>query len=414
MSFTPYNIQDWLRRTPAVPVRRRNTYIEVPAFNYTGLVWKGASECVAQFNFSASNKFTLITLPTKPTGANFGLCIRYRIGEIVYRFKLWDDEAFKLTGDVPIYTNEIIRANFVIEVWSYENETTAVNEEALRTITSVRVLPTDVSQLGVNAALAVGAEFRDLDNVAATLAAPSSGLVYQFAADVGLVSLAGNVVSWANQLGETLLPVGGNVGYTASVGAINNKPSVNFASNAVGLENLAMTAGISATFGLLIQQSNGYVAGTNIIETYFGSNPNVTLIQNAISPEIEYNGAVINDQATLNSWIIIIINYTTNEAVTEYYTNMNVYSVNSGILIAAAQSTSVFPPSAAQIDGLKLGNASVAGSLFSLAELLIYNVNPVGLEASIVNYLATKYGSAGAIALPLTFNTNVQWLDNDN
>lgn len=414
MSFTPYNIQDWLRRTPAVPVRRRNTYIEIPAFNYTDLEWKGASECVAQFNFSASNKFTLITLPTKPTDANFGLCIRYRIGDEVFRFKLWDDEAFKLTGDVPVYTNEIIRANFVIEVWSYENETTALNEEALQTITSVRVLPTDVSQLGVNAALAVGAEFLTLENTnSTTIAVPSENLLYQFAADTGLVEAAGNVVSWANQLGETLLPVGGNVGYTASVPAINNKPIVTFASSAVSLENDNLTEDSFVSLALVFRQTS-YTTGRNIVETLFNGGLLTDLLQEGSSPDIIYNQLVTNSSAGINDWVILYMDFTNNEAETEFYTNLNVYSVFTGLLVAAAQYSSASPHTPAVINGLKLGNASVAGALFMVAELLVYSADRDGQEADVVNYFSSKYGSVVPINLPLTFNSGVQWLDNDN
>ena len=158
----PDTFTNWLTFTPAAQVGYRRAYIDLPAFSYTGLSWAGGSECVAQFNFSASQNFILLNRPTKPTNVNYGLCIRYRVGDTVYRYKLWTDTNFVLNDDVtPLYNGQIIKKNFVLEVWNLNGQTTASQTTAIRMISSVRSVPTDIT-VSSDYALATGAEFTNL------------------------------------------------------------------------------------------------------------------------------------------------------------------------------------------------------------------------------------------------------------
>jgi len=162
---------NWLKFTPANLQGYRKTYVELPAFSYTNVAPAIASVIVTQFNFAASKNFILLNRPAKPEGVNYGLCIRFRVGETVTRYKLWQDDAFVLNDDgAPLYTNQTIKKNFVLEVWSFANETVVTQATAIRMLSSVRVIPTDI-RVATPYALADGAEFNALANIDPTLPA---------------------------------------------------------------------------------------------------------------------------------------------------------------------------------------------------------------------------------------------------
>ena len=154
------NITDWLTFRPAGVARKARAYIDLPAFSYTAQGTAGdASVIVAQYNFSASSDFYLATRPAKPAGVTYGLCIRWRVGDTVYRYKLWEDEDFNLTDVVQLYNRQRVRANFVLEIWNFPG-TASVQGSTIRMITSVRTMPTDLRTVA-DYALAVGAEYID-------------------------------------------------------------------------------------------------------------------------------------------------------------------------------------------------------------------------------------------------------------
>lgn len=167
----PDSFTNWLKFTPAGVPSYRRSYIDLPSFSYSGLSWSGASVIVAQFNFSATSNFILLNRPTKPLNVNYGLCVRYRVGETVYRYKLWQDTNFVLNDDgAPIYNGQIIKKNFVLEIWSLNGQSTASQASSIRMFSSLRSLPTDIN-VTTDYALAVGAEFTTLDNTNPTLPA---------------------------------------------------------------------------------------------------------------------------------------------------------------------------------------------------------------------------------------------------
>lgn len=166
------NLTDWLTFRPAGVVRNARAYIDLPAFSYSSAGTAGdASVIVAQFNFSASRDFFLATRPVKPTGVTYGLCIKWRVGDVVYRYKLWEDPLFNLTDVVTLYNKQRVRANFVLEVWSFPG-TASVQGSTIRMITSVRTAPTDFRSIA-DYALAVGAEFTSFTNTV-TVALPAT------------------------------------------------------------------------------------------------------------------------------------------------------------------------------------------------------------------------------------------------
>lgn len=187
------NITDWLTFRPAGVARKARAYIDLPAFSYSSQGTAGdASVIVAQYNFSASSDFYLANRPAKPAGVTYGLCIRWRVGDTVYRYKLWEDEDFNLTDVVQLYNRQRVRANFVLEVWNFPG-TASVQGSTIRMITSVRTMPTDLRTVA-DYALAVGAEFTSFDSSNPTL---PSGAIHRwtnFATSAGLTDVIGGIV----------------------------------------------------------------------------------------------------------------------------------------------------------------------------------------------------------------------------
>lgn len=85
-----------------------------------------AGALVHQINFTAPSAFRILSM-TKSWPQIFGLatspmtvCIRYRIGGTVYRYKIdttYDGVPYDVV-QAPAYTNQRIEANFCIEFWS--------------------------------------------------------------------------------------------------------------------------------------------------------------------------------------------------------------------------------------------------------------------------------------------------------
>jgi len=122
-------------------VRKFNKYLSVPVFSLSGFSWLGASYIVGKFDFLATRKFSLLVLPTKPTGVNYCLVISWydpTSGEKV-RYKLWEDVGELLYED--LYDGQRINTTFFLEIWSVEGETTAVQESEILLDTSILVSP---------------------------------------------------------------------------------------------------------------------------------------------------------------------------------------------------------------------------------------------------------------------------------
>lgn len=126
---------DWHQVRPVVPYGPRHSYFVLPAFDasglggsggFSGVTWRGVSEITSQFNYSATRNFSILDVPQKPSfpfpSRRFVPCVKFRVGEAVTRYKLWDDD--RAVG-MPWseYNGEIIRANFCIEIWTVDPST---------------------------------------------------------------------------------------------------------------------------------------------------------------------------------------------------------------------------------------------------------------------------------------------------
>jgi len=200
MSFT-YPI-DHRQLVPGLLVDRKQGYFSLPSFLYTfnppgitfdstkvtidsttvtvdnnntltnTLAWSGASVIVAQYNYTSTNNFILTELPEPPDDVNFCLVIRYRVGDKITRFKLWEN-----VGEVQadhlydIDNPEVILKNFVLEIWSTAQTNQCYNPEALQILSSIMELKSinygdrDTSD---TYEVSTGAEFLNLLNQSTT------------------------------------------------------------------------------------------------------------------------------------------------------------------------------------------------------------------------------------------------------
>ena len=137
---------------PATQLRSLPSVIVLPAFSFTGLVWKGASQLLAQYNFALSANITLPALPSS-FGRNFCLCVRHRVGTVAYRYKLWSNVGEVLYMPTQ-YVNEIIRPNFTLEIWSTPDSTASLSN-SLALYTSLLNLPVNNANASVIAGTGV-------------------------------------------------------------------------------------------------------------------------------------------------------------------------------------------------------------------------------------------------------------------
>ena len=132
---------------PAVAITKTNGYAVIPAFDYLAPVWNGASQIVTQFNYSADKNFVLRETPIKPHPyplPNYVPVIRYRIGAVATRYKLWAF-ADEILQEVPYYKGQVIKKNFVIEIWSAQNQERVTNLVDWNLYLSIRRTPVDMS-----------------------------------------------------------------------------------------------------------------------------------------------------------------------------------------------------------------------------------------------------------------------------
>lgn len=125
---------DWHRHRPVTPVGPRLSYLTLPTFSGISVGWRGSAEIVRQYNHAASGSFALLSRPLKPDfespEVSFTPCIKYRVGETVYRYRLWETDLDAKSGlTAPLYTGQIIRPYFCIEIWGLLPQTYVLGTE---------------------------------------------------------------------------------------------------------------------------------------------------------------------------------------------------------------------------------------------------------------------------------------------
>lgn len=200
---------------PALLIERKQGYFVIPVFSYifsqtgvhmgstdhtvdetditmntTGVVdnpysWNGASQIRAQVCFNSPNNFVLTELPEKPDDVNYCPCIRYRIGEEVFRYKLWEDVG-EILG-VPLYNGEVIKKNFVIELWTVESTNEITNTEAFNLISSIQQITEEASETSYE--VATGTMFDSMLNIEEDIVLDTTNLLYWYSTETRRITV---------------------------------------------------------------------------------------------------------------------------------------------------------------------------------------------------------------------------------
>lgn len=137
-TIRPRQLNRWLDvNAQNGPLGRTQTYIVLPPFTQP-VIWLGYSDCVATFNFEAPNNFSLVGLKGNPfegllsplpINPNYMLCIMWvdstTTPYTVHRYSLWNGVGEVMYIPYPLYTGQLIKKNFRLEVWSVKSQATA-------------------------------------------------------------------------------------------------------------------------------------------------------------------------------------------------------------------------------------------------------------------------------------------------
>lgn len=399
---------------PATPIGMAGYTVTLPAFSVSAPTWKGASEIVRQYNYTASRAFYLTNLPTKPTGVNFGLCIRYRIGDTVYRYKLWDDDDFILGPlAAPLYNKEIIKANFVLEVWSLEGEATQSLAAALSVITSIRNVPTDLRSVTATAlAYSEVLTYADLtfagtayNPLGSPLAPPTPDVSWYLGSAITEAGSPAVVTGWPCQTdtdfnldtvsgaGFKVTPSGWNSNYLYQAAAGCALSGSDFSTNANDCYAVFQLnshadgdALITLACGVLMYPVNP--SGTLRFESYVDSTPVLDLT-------IALNTKYIVRVTTVDNGVTVV-------------NRVTIYNLATLAVVAEGQFT-VTGTRTANSGFVGIGNAANTITYY-IGEILCYEDEQN--YAAVLAYLQQKYNGSVQFATSGTFNDGNMWEDN--
>lgn len=390
----------------------QQSFIEIPAFDYSNLIWAGNSQVIAQFNYSATKNFTIRTLPTKPAGVNFCPVIRYRVGNTTYRYKLWYDVGEGIHE--PPYRGEIIKKNFVIEIWDTVSTGRVSNASTITIPLSIRKIPVTYADVFTNYEEATE-NLISPSQLIQTGAAPSSpaatGLQFWFKADTGVTDAGGGAVSnWADQSGngrDLVQAVGAQrpVITTGPMGALASTAII--ALDATN-HNMSWSGSAFNLAGLFIVMSmDAWTLNNIIFDTSSGS---LVIKQSAVTPQIRIFGTgpfvtvvgIIGGTGQNLFTFIDSNNYLgagsfIYATLDEFYASL--IRSNSGAIEAVGSNTSI-----------TIGNNGLAAAV-NFAEIIGYSTMSAATELQTLQYLAQRYRPGGFV-LPIQFNTGIAWLDN--
>lgn len=404
MSIGAVNWDSWV---PATAADHTVGFFDLPAFDVAAPIWRGASEIVRQYNYSASKNFAFRARPSKPAGVNYGLCVRFRQGNIVTRYKLWDDANFILPG-VPMYGGQGLKKNFCLEVWSLQDQANLSQTAAIRLTGTIRRTVTDFSAIPADYSDADGATVtrEQLLNVNVPAAAPpATNLAAWYKPDTGITdSGTGFCTQWDDQSGNGRHLVQGNGALRPQ---IIPQVAAGFPTGLLrfdGIDDILAYAG--AGFGLqhvfVILRQQAWALGLNVLRHHAGGGYGLRLYQGASASELscEFTGAIASNVPFISGTAIM--------AELRHYVGENGrlrYLDKAANFVASANAAGAGAPSAKT--NLELGSAQV-----DIAEVIGYAAGVGAADMPVLwNYLGNKYGSIVSI-LPISFDSSSPWLDN--
>ena len=384
---------DWHSFTPVVAADYTRGYFTLPAFELEAPEWKGASEIARQYNYSASKNFALRRRPEKPSGVTYGLCIRYRQGDIVTRYKLWNDAAFKLDG-VPLYTGQIIKQNFCLEVWSFEGEEDISQESDLTLRTGIRRVVTDFSAIPSDFVDSDGEAVASLESASGLPASPPlDGLAGWYRA-ANYESVSGGVWTDSSGNGRDLSQVNPALQPDLVVDAFGNIAAAQVVRFDGVNDVLSVNGAVEARHVFIALRQKGWVDNAII----FRSNDE-SIIQDGVSAGLSAISDVTTHgptAAALNT--DYLLEFIHSPAATEFKLHtllgQNIASLGPGAFGGGGTTW-------------ELGSAQV-----DIAEVLLYGAVLSDENVAILKAYIAGIHHTQVMALPISFDSGSAWLDN--
>lgn len=378
---------------PANPIIKVNSYVVIPAFNYAGIGWKGASEVVTQFCYSATKNFVLKRLPIKPTGVNYCPVIRYRIGYQTFRYKLWQDVSEGLPE--MLYAGEVIKKNFVIEIWNTQNSETVSNVAAITLLLSIRSFPEDLTNI-VNVLDNSPVEENNLTPLIQIPSAPLAG--YNFWYDYESTVLNGADISdWTDKSPNARNLTQGNAAFRPLAQGLN------FGNLIDGLKFVPLFDGVNDIFTL----ASSYQLGHFFMAMKPVSVLDVDIFDAGVnSLKIEFFASAARFKHNLTNLATIAFNL--GEAIfLEYsFDGSNVYCAVNNFYGVSGSGTALSSATGVA-NQITIGQGNIY-----VPELISYPAKLSDANRDLVlGYLRNRYDSGGFL-FPNQFSDNVSWLDN--
>lgn len=367
--------------------------------------WAGASVIVAQFNFSASKNFVLEDLPEAPADANFCLCIRYRVGDEVYRYKLWENVDEVL--NVPLYNGEVIKKNFVLEVWTVKEVNAAANNIEIKLRSSILELQSTDENDADNSTEyedAVGVEFTNLLSQEEDYDTSEVSRWYRFEAGALTQNDLGYVTAMTSYLPDT--SVTGTLSGTSQLTIIGDLDRYMFPRFGTGYFYSTYFNGEVLTLPRAIFLVHADSNTSAVASNYFIDVGNVAVSIDSsdnLHVFVQGNQVTLTDFST-RGWVVIdviqnITDGTIGEATVSFAgldgeeIQSNLVSIN-----ALIDSTNI----------LTLADGNPPGSIY-IGDIILFTTAPSDIDP-IYGELRKLYGYT---PIPTTFDEGVKWLDND-
>lgn len=388
-------VLDWQTITPIRDIGKVFGYVELPAFDVADLEWKGASEIVRRYDFTASKNFTIRERPQVPIDCNYCLVVSFRIGDNTYRYKLWEGVGERLNE--RLYRNDVIRPNFSLEIWSVLDATEATNADTITLPLSIQQLVTDFTEAPADFEEAVGevVAYADLFNTnapPATVSAPFLLGLEIWLNETGLVP--GALATWNDQSGN---------GRNLTQATVGQRPVVDD-DNAVVFENdnnIFIVSNFVLTDLYMVLQLDGVNVGDSIAENDY---TRITL--NPADGWVRSTFYAVTSDVQIPAAQLVVLRWTG-------------YPTNPGVLRNRLRA-SMFGPVTSEDDNVtaqpspvlagtffRLGKAINGGSSFKIREVLGYSLLLNDITATrILRYLSDKYSGA-PIGVPLDFDGSV-------
>lgn len=225
----PPALNRWLNINGLPGLTRVRMYFVIPAFN-VAYTWRGYSELVAEYQYTAPNNFAIppAGLLTLPKGTNYSLCVSYvnAADNSVVRYKLISGASELFYFNVPRYGGQLLKKNFSIEVWS-NNDATAIQTTDIQLLTSV--LGNIDYRSGANQSLVTASGIVTNFNPTDSSNVPQPNLGSWYKTSGIAVDGGGLITGWTNAIGggidltPTNSPPKATVGFATGAEVISNK-----------------------------------------------------------------------------------------------------------------------------------------------------------------------------------------------